>query len=204
MTTCRCVTAFRGIYCFCLQGKERSSARGKVGNIERFPIGRTRWRDELGGSRNGEDEGEIITVLREACVTVGDSRTEPHFPLHCVFYCRSDIRWATEIVQIHNEQCPETSCRILPLRPTPSSAPFSATLPAYVRHQVSHPYLTRSYINRPMYCSLYIHMHCSSSTGLISLFAQWHLHVQLYVTCATGGRYERDFPHTTRPAPGPS
>jgi len=84
--------SFGGICCFCLQGIEKSSERGNVGNIEMFPIRRTIWGGELGGGRNGEEEGEIMMVLREAGVTVGDSRMTPHLPLHCVFYCRNDIR----------------------------------------------------------------------------------------------------------------
>jgi len=63
-------------------------------NIDRFAIGRTRLGGELGGSRNGEEGGEITMVLREAGVTAkvtvawnitshfNDSRVEHHLPLH--------------------------------------------------------------------------------------------------------------------------
>ena len=91
-------------------GYREEQCEGKVSNIERFPIGRTRWGGELGGSRNGEEEGEIIMVLREAGVTVGDNCMTPHLPFHYVFDCRDDIRRAADIVQTLCRHCADPHC----------------------------------------------------------------------------------------------
>lgn len=67
--------------------------RGKVGKMERFPIRRTKWGDELGHTRNGEEEDGIIMVLRMAGVTAQVTvALETLLPLRSVFYCRNDIR----------------------------------------------------------------------------------------------------------------
>jgi hypothetical protein len=61
--------------------------------MERFPIRRTKWGDELGRTRNGEEEDGIIMVLRMAGVTAQVTvALETLLPLRSVFYCRNDIR----------------------------------------------------------------------------------------------------------------
>jgi hypothetical protein len=86
------------------------------------------------------------------------------------------------------------SCQILHLTPMPSSALSTLSYNPPDRHQVSHPHLTRSYINMPMYCSLYIHLYYISSPGSIVIFAQLHLGVPLCITFSASGMSEDRIP----------